>query len=350
MRVALLYAQQKVQIPTVRDHLDSIKRYSKHRIDLVPAAYDAPFTPLNKYDAVILHYGIRLCYHNSLSPRFVIPLVNYGGRKLTFRQDEHEAVAQNWQWMKLLGVDTVFTCLPETAREWIYPMRILPNVRFVEVLTGYVSEYFANMKPAPLKDRKTVLGYRAQQLPASYGQLGKEKFRIGAHMRQACEARKIPADIKLGAKHSIYGDKWAAFLQSCRSFLVAEGGASIIDWANVYRGMTRETQWDKAYDSLALDRFEQPDLGIAKLSPKIFECAATGTAIVAHPGNYSGVMKPEHCVTLEKNFSNVNKVCEILQDDKRLCEITSCARADLIESGKYDYHHMVAKVDGELGR
>jgi hypothetical protein len=206
------------------------------------------------------------------------------------------------------------------------------------------------MKPAPLKDRKTVLGYRAQQLPASYGQLGKEKFRIGAHMRQACEARKIPADIKLGAEHSIYGDKWASFLQSCRGFLATESGASIIDWANVYRSLTRDAQRDQAYDSLELDRFEQAGIGLPCFSPKVFECAATGTAIVAHPGNYSGVMRPEHCVTLEKNFSNVNEVCEILQDDKRLCEITSCARADLIESGKYDYHHMVAKVDVELSR
>jgi hypothetical protein len=82
------------------------------------------------------------------------------------------------------------------------------------------------------------------------------------------------------------------------------------------------------------------------VSPRVFEAAALGTALVMFPGEYSGVVSPgEHYIVLEKDFSNMDDVVDKLRDDKRVSAMTARARRDLIEAGRWSYQAFVEQFD-----
>src|SRR5207302_8425668 len=82
------------------------------------------------------------------------------------------------------------------------------------------------------------------------------------------------------------------------------------------------------------------------VSPRVFEAAALGTALVMFPGEYSGVVSPEkHYIVLEKDFSNMDDIVDKLRDDKLVSAMTARARHDLIESGRWGYRAFVDQFD-----
>jgi hypothetical protein len=82
------------------------------------------------------------------------------------------------------------------------------------------------------------------------------------------------------------------------------------------------------------------------VSPRVFEAAALGTAMIMFPGEYSGVVSPgEHYIVLEKDFSNMEEVVQKLRDDKLVAAMTARARRDVIESGRWSYQMFVAGFD-----
>jgi hypothetical protein len=83
-----------------------------------------------------------------------------------------------------------------------------------------------------------------------------------------------------------------------------------------------------------------------QVSPRIFEAIAMGTALILFEGEYSGAVRPwEHYLPLKKDFSNINQVLGKLEELPALEAMTTRARADVIESGKYSYAALVRDFD-----
>ena len=72
-----------------------------------------------------------------------------------------------------------------------------------------------------------------------------------------------------------------------------------------------------------------------QISPKIFEMAACGTAMILFEGEYSGIVKPNvHFLPLAKDFSNVSEVITKLRDTDKLEEmVKNCAGGTLLTQG-----------------
>jgi hypothetical protein len=357
LNVLVLYDYDSVHVSTIKEHLESFSSFSRHDVLYCPAtrAAECSFS-LNVFDVVVLHYTIRVSHPDTyLSPSFAAALRRFGGLKVLFIQDEYDNTETARRQIESLGIQLVFTCVPEASVDAIYPRARFRHVEFITNLTGFVPaslEQRRSMKPT--SERKVHIGYRGRALPYWYGDLGQEKLRIGQVMREICEKRSIPCDIEWESEKRIYGDAWYDFLASCRATLGTESGANVFDDEGSLRiGITAALQADpKLTYEQAKQRFPALREGKVKMnqiSPKIFEAIVTRTALVLFEGTYSGIVQPDiHFIPLKKDFSNVDEVLAKVADTALLERMTQRAYDDVIRSGRYGYSSFVEWVDGIL--
>lgn len=365
LHVAMLYdATGSMHVSTIREHLEAFERYSHHRLHYIPA--DRGFwqctaeelqasVNLHAFDAVIMHYSVRLSICEHLQPGFAEALADYRGVKILFIQDEYEGTETARQWMEQIGFDIVYTCVPSESLPIVYPQQRFPHTRFLPTLTGYVPEStHLEAYALPMHARQLHLGYRGRALPAIYGQLGQEKYEIGVRMKALAAQQGIPADIEVTAEHRIYGDTWYRFLGSCRATLGTESGANIFDFdGSIQRALTAYQKRHPHADFSELHRAvlapHDGKIRMNQISPKIFEAIRLRTALVLFEGSYSGVIRPhEHYLPLAKDFSNAEEILAALDDLASLEAMTERAYRDVIASGNYSYERFVKGVDAEL--
>jgi hypothetical protein len=354
----ILYDDQATHIGTVAEHLESFSRYSRHNIFYMPATGVVPGLDQSgarldaePFDAVIIHYSVRLSLNNYISPSVSAGLAEYGGPKLLFIQDEYENTETARRWIEHLGITAVFTTVPLQFVERVYPRQRFPGVDFLPTLTGYVPESdVLDQYALPMHERSIVLGYRGRVLPYQYGDLGQEKVSIGNEMRQRARARGVVADIEVDDAHRIYGDDWYRFLGKCRAMLGSESGASIFDDDGSLRKLAI------AHSRMTYEEFRAAFLGgreseirMNQISPKIFEAIRLRTALVLFPGEYSGMIRPhEHFIPLNKDYSNANEVFNLLLDVDALVAMTQRAYRDVIDAGLGTYMSFIRGVDHYL--
>jgi hypothetical protein len=358
IHVLVLYDHASVFTNTVREYLESFALYSRYRVSYAAATTSnrtEPIVDLSPFDAVLIHYSVRLCYDWHILPDYAKALERFHGPKLLFIQDEYDHTNMARQWITKLGIDVVFTCVPPRYVQEVYPPSKLPNVCFVPVLTGYAPLADAEFSlRKPLAARKYVLGYRGRQLPFRYGDLGRDKVRIAIQMREALQGKGIPFDIEYDDRKRIYGGKWIEFLRDCRATLGTESGSNVFDFdGSIDQAINHALKQNpnltyQEVHSQFLAEFDGK-IRMNQISPRVFEAIHFGTALVLFEGEYSGVIKPDlHYIPLKKDFDNVDQVLSKLQDDAYLEELTTRAYADIIQSGQYTYPTFVAMVDREI--
>ena len=356
LNVLVLYDAYYRYIGTVREYLEAFLHYSKHRFFFAnaTAASRAPFD-MSVFDVVFVHYSVRMCLPQHISPDFAEAVQNFGGLKMLCIQDEYDCVHMTHEWMERLGYHVVFTCVPQPWVEKVYPAKRLPGIRFISVLTGYVSEDAQRLGPGkPLAERRIAIGYRGRSLSYFYGKLGREKLIIGQRMKEICQARGVACDIEWTEQKRIYGRAWYDFLGSCRATLASESGSNVFDWdgsirENITRAVDKNPalEFDEAHALYIGAR--EGEVQMNQVSPRIFESIAMRTALILFEGAYSGVVKPdEHFIPLKKDFSNVDDVLRKLADDSFVQAMTDRAYRDVIASGKYTYRKYVELIDATI--
>ncbi len=360
LNLLLLYDDGSIHVRTVSEHIEAIQKYSRHSVTLMPATGVLPgvdthdATPdFGMFDAVLVHYSIRISLDLHISASVARALTAYDGPKVLFVQDEYENTETARRWMERLGIDAVFTNVPLDQVERVYSRARFPRVDFLPTLTGYVPEDHSLGGYAwPIADRTTLIGYRGRRLPHQYGQLGYEKCRIGLEMKRLASERGLPVDIEVDDAKRIYGNDWYAFLGSCRATLGTESGANVFDDDGSLKTLAA------AHADLPFAEFARRflvgrdgEVTMNQVSPKIFEAIRLRTALVLFVGAYSGVVKPDvHYIPLEKDFSNIDEVFRKVQDVGYLEQLTARAYADVIEGGRYSYEAFVNGVDAYLDR
>lgn len=354
--VLVLYDANAAHISTVREYLQSVQKYSRHNVTYAIATNDAPcLVDLNFFDAVVIHYSVRLSLANHISPAFAAQLRGFMGPKLLTIQDEYDCTNRAKEWMRHLGIDVVFTCVPEAYIEAVYPQAELPGVRFIQTLTGFVPADYQDIEvdgdPA---HRKVLIAYRGRSLPFWYGKLGMEKVEIGKEMRKRCEERGLAVDIDWREESRIYGDGWYDFIKSCRAMLGSESGSNVFDFEGTLRASIEAAQAenpDIGFDEI-FERFlagHEGKIRMNQVSPRIFEAIAFRTGLILFEGEYSGVVKPDvHFIPLKKDFSNFDEVIVKVQDDEYMRRMTERAYNDVIKSGRYSYRQFADMVVGAL--
>lgn len=366
LRVAVLYDTGSTHVRTITEHLEAFNRYSKHSITFIPASpiywqhsLNEPFcfVDLSIFDAVVVHFSVRLSIRDHLEEGLAQALEKFHGLKLLFIQDEYEGTEIARSWMDRLKFDVVYTCVPQEGLEHVYPTYRFPATEFLPTLTGYVPEDAELERYSKLlSERKLLIGYRGRKLPAVYGELGYEKYRIGVEMKIITGMSGLPVDIEVDDTKRIYGSAWYEFLGSVRATLGTESGANVFDFDGSLR-----TEISRLTDENPEITFEEISAKVLashegqvqmnQISPKIFEAIRLRTALILFEGVYSGVVRPnEHYIPLKKDFSNIDEVLAKLNDDEYISKMTDRAYQDIVASGSYSYKAFVEGVDNDIER
>lgn len=355
--ILYLYNSTQTYTNTVYEHIASFAKHSRYRPFF--CHHDSTTLlnlDLSRFDAVAIHYSIRLPY-DQLSPSTVEALKKFEGLKFLFIQDEYDHTYKAWHWIKNLDLQLVFTVVPKAATQRIYPSREFPNTRFVNILTGYVpDELKLNENVIPPSQRSLMVGYRGRPLPIRYGQLGIDKVAVGVMVKTYCDANGVANDIAWTEESRIYGQNWYEFMASCRSMLGVESGSNVFDWdGELGPRIARFRESNPAIgDHEIYEKFVKPEEmhGIMnQVSPRIFEAIAAKTILVLFEGIYSGVVEAGvHFIPLKKDGSNLSDVLRLLRTASYVDEMAERAYRDVIASDKYSYRSFVSFVDEEIER
>lgn len=352
LKILMLYDANSIHINTIREHLQSFSAFSQSQVFYSHATHDVLCViDLSSFDVIVIHYSVRLSLDWHLSQSFADALRGYGGYKILFIQDEYDTTETARKWIASLGIQVVFTCVPEQYVDLVYPASRFPYLERLQTLTGYVPFTLADHKPKAISERKNVIGYRGKPLPYYYGDLCREKETIAQRMKQICEERGVPMDIEYTYEKRIYGNQWYAFIEDCKATLGTESGSNVFDdfgriKMNVELALSRNPSITYNEIHAKYIGAEEGKIKMNQISPRIFEAIIYRTALVLFEGTYSGVVEPEkHFIPLKKDYSNVDEVLAKLQDDQYLEALADRAYRDVVESGKYSYQKFISDFD-----
>lgn len=337
----------------MNQHIEALATLSEHdvyRFNPVERPDACRLLDLNEFDAVAIHYTVSLVSARYLPAPLPERLTRFKGLKVLFIQDEYRAVDEVTAAMRNLGIDVLFTCVPEPAAHAIYDCR-LPGVTRVFTLPGYVPDELVGRQVARAAERPIDVGYRGRAVPVWLGRLGREKTEIGRAFVEHTAGRGLRCDISSREDDRIYGEDWNDFLASCRTTLGTESGASIVDFDGTLEALGKDYMASRPHATP--DEIERDLTGpyegnfvINTASPRLFEAAAMRTALILFRGTYGGVVEPRrHYIPLEKDFSNLEDVVRCVRDTAYLDELADRAYDDLVASGRYSLRAMVAELD-----
>jgi hypothetical protein len=351
-RVLLLCDDRRGLPNTVLDHIDAFRRYSRHHIRTfnTRGMTHSIALDLDHFDVVVIHYSVVISSAQYFAPDFYDKLKRFRGLKVEFIQDDYRWVDRETAASREIGINVLFTVAPEPAASKLYDER-LPGVRRVQTLTGYVPDNLRDRPLKPLGERPIDVGYRARDLPFWLGRLAREKAWIGQRFVELAPAYGLRCDIAWTEHDRIYGERWIEFVSSCRATLGTESGASIADFDGsvetavlAYLNAHPAASYEEVHEAV-LKPYEG-NVVLKVISPRIFEAASLGTALILFPGEYSGVVRrDDHYIGLEKDFSNMDEVVRKLRDDDLIRTMTARALDDLINSGRWSYESFIAEFD-----
>lgn len=355
-RVLCVYAAGQTYTSTVFEHVDAFRKYSSLKWSFLDFSHlTDPELNFDDFDVVVVHYTVRLPF-GQLNEAAAKRLREASALKVLFIQDEYDNTNIAKQVMKDADIRLVFSVVPSRSMEIVYPSQEFPGVRFVSNLTGYVPDNLQALvgDMVPPSQRSLLIAYRGRPLPLRYGRLGMEKVEIGSRVKAYCEAQGLAHDIAWSEESRIYGDDWYRFISSSRAMLGSESGSNVFDWDGTlharteeYKSQNRDAPLDEIYANVVASC--EVDGLMNQLSPRIFEMAASRTAMVLFEGNYSGVLVPyRHFLPLRKDFSNLPDVFKFLDNGQEVDLMTDRAFEDVIGSGNYSYKQFVEMVDAEI--
>jgi hypothetical protein len=338
---------------TIVDHIEAFERYSEHTIWLCSNLGDLPnLLELEKFDVIIIHYSLFILSKTYLSNSAKKRLRAYTGMKVIFIQDEYRRINDMVSELAFLKIDVLFTCFPSHEFEKIYPPNKLPRLSKYNNLTGYVPERLIEYKhQPPICQRPLDVVYRGRKLSYWYGALGYEKWNIVEKWHEHVPKNTLKADISCRETDRIYGSKWIEFLTSSKTTLGVESGASVMDFTGELEKQVEHHQLIHPMDSFHtvqkkyfLEQEGQYQLN--QISPRCFEAIALKTVLVLYEGEYSNVLVPNrHYIALKKDFSNIENVLALIQDDVYLQNMADTAYQEIALNPKYSYQAFIEYVD-----
>lgn len=338
------------------DHIKAFARYSRNHVVLIdPRRWvRGDGFDLTGFDVVAIHYSIRPEDPNYLPPPLFDAVARFPGRKVQYRQDEYRNVDLAVKTMQALGIDTLFTVIPMPDARRVYHHRAFDRINLIPTWTGYVSPAMERACPPSLATRPLDLGYRARENPYWLGDLAREKIWIAEGVAARAKEFGLRCDVSSRFEDRIYGRRWRRFVESCRGFLGTESGASVVDFDGTLEAATESfllAHPGAPYEEVKQASFAPADgrVVIHTFGPRVFECAALGTAMVQFPGDHGGIIEPwRHYIPLARDFSNLAEVVSILRDTAALRAMTERARSDLIASGAFALRRMAEDFDAAI--
>jgi hypothetical protein len=342
---------------TIEEHLRCFERYSGHDCYYLNVAAGVPrYIDRIPFNIVIYHYTFCVCrnfrkkFHKQLIKWAKLKRVS--GHKIAIPQDEYLNTDILCKFFKEYSIEMVFTCLPESEWEKVYPQMLSGVKNFVTVLTGYVDELSLKRVSKYINNYREIdVGYRARKVPYYLGRHGCLKWKIAEKFIDACKCRSLKLDISTDMTNDVLlGDDWYKFLSRCRTVLGCEGGSSLLDFDGTVRACVddyMDRKPEASYSEVERECFPGMDgnLKLFAVSPRHFESCITRTCQILIEGEYAGIFKPGvHYIEIKKDWSNLEHVIKQISDHALCKRIAETAYADIIGSGLYTYRKFVQMV------
>jgi hypothetical protein len=357
LKILVLSTYEGADASAVRDFLLSFRLHSRHdyyyaldcrrldgRVDLRP------------FDVILIFWDVYLL-GPELSDALRERIARAPAVKLAFLQDEYRDVRRVNQAMAELGVQVAFTCVAEADHRTFYPAEAIPSLEgLYTVLPGYVPRYLEEARLDVESPRAIDIGYRSRAMPFCLGDLGQDKTVVAERFQALAHAEGFAGDISVLERDRLYGRQWVEFLRDCRCVLGTSSGASVVDLTGqIRRACERHLALhpDAGYREMKERFFADADwkVVIDTVSPRVFEAAALGCALVQHDGLYGGILRPdEHYIRVRRDYSNVADVVDRIRDRAFCREMARRAHRDLIATGRYGFDAFGRWFDGVLDR
>lgn len=350
-KLLIIYNPAASHVSTTFEYTSSFKEHSKFDIYYIDIEYinESPRN-LDDFDAIWINYCVRMNDKNLITDSFVRSLSSYAGTVLVAIQDEYELTDAIRESLNKIGATIVLTCVPQKYVNYVYPKAQFRSVQFETVLTGYVPARFEGQRPQfDYGNRPIAVGYRGRRLPRNFGTLGREKWEIGTRVADACQRLGIVHDIAVDEASRIYGPAWLDFIKSCRAMLGSASGSNVFDFdgsiAAEVAGLPG-TDGDLPEGLAGRIAAREREIDMGQISPRVFEAAACGTALILIRGQYSGALvADEHYVPIEPDFSNVDEALGKIADISALEAMAQRTYDHLIASGTYGYKSFITRMD-----
>jgi hypothetical protein len=357
LKILILSTYEGTDASAVRDYLLSFRLHSRHhyyyafdcrrldgRIDLRP------------FDVIVIFWDVYLL-GPELSDAVRDRIARAPAVKLAFLQDEYRDVRRVNQAMAALGVQVAFTCVAEADHHIFYPAEAIPSLEgLYTVLPGYVPRYLGETRLDVDSPRAIDIGYRSRAMPVYLGDLGQDKTVVAERFQALARAEGFASDISVLERDRLYGRQWVEFLRDCRCVLGTSSGASVVDFTGqIRRACERHLARhpDAGYREMKAQFFADADwkVVIDTVSPRVFEAAALGCALVQHEGLYGGILRPdEHYIRVRRDYSNVADVLDRIRDRAFCREMAKRTHRELIASGRYGFDAFGRWFDGVLDK
>ena len=304
MRFLLLADYDPGNASVIGDFMYAFDRYSEHEFYYAfwPRHLEPEFN-FDDFDAIVVFWSVTLAPKAPIQPTFSPELRERirrsSARKIVFLQDEYRAIRNVNQEMAELGVNIVFSCVAEKDHSFFYPKSIIATLGEVHtVLTGYVPAYLEKPEVRNVGARSFDIGYRSRDVAYQLGDLAREKRRICDIFLHEAPRRGFSINASVREDDRIYGADWVTFLQQSRYQIGTPSGASVMDldgsverkisaYLNRHPRVSYEVVKQKFFASIDGTRPV-----IECISPRVFECAATGAAMANLEGQYSDAIEP----------------------------------------------------------
>lgn len=349
----------KKGLGTISENIKEICRLSKFNFDVLNLK--KPFVSIfglvginfYKYDALIIHntvsYNPKLLY--ALDKYHSQKIKDFKGLKIMIKQDDHYRTDEIIDFLSENNFDLLFSCLPKSEKEKVYPKNKLPNLKFVQILTGYVTDQMRTLPNIPQEIRNIDIGYRGSLQPWSFGKLAYEKQQIGYVFQPICDKRNLKCNISSQWEDRIFGDNWFRFLSSCKAVLGVESGASVFDFTGEIEKKCKN--YLKKHPRATFGEVENAILApyegkiyYNQISPRHFEAAACRTLQIMYEGRYSDIFVPyRHFLPLQRDLKNLDKILKLFNDLKERKKITKRTFEEIIMNDKYHYSTFVKQID-----
>ena len=122
LEVLFLYTHPLPEVGAIIDHVEALttgSRHHVHRINMIGEL--PPRLDLDRFDVIIIHYGIIISMANHLCAESFARIKAASPMKAVFIQDEYRHVNATVQAAQDLHINVLFTCIPETEFEKVYP-------------------------------------------------------------------------------------------------------------------------------------------------------------------------------------------------------------------------------------
>lgn len=247
-----------------------------------------------------------------------------------------------------LGARTLITQLNNDDAELLY--QSLWSHRILSLPYGYNPDVFKPTLPA--KERVIDIGFRGDYYPIYVGHDDRALL-LDDFSAKVKDHPDLQTDIQVGQRLDRL--EWAQYLNQCRSLIGHEAGSNCLEsdenTRHFLNAQNRRLSHENFRQLIVTMRetgvFDPPPSGRIA-APRNFEAMGTKTVQILLPGRYNDMLEAgTHYIELQRDFSNLETVLEMLFDNSTYTKIVERAYSDALAHHTYEqrintlHHHIL---------